>query len=790
VTRLIDWCTATAERRLSVSLLFLMGILWIPFAGNYGMWDPWETHYGEVARQMLERNDFVSQWWPGSPQDRAEFWSKPVLTFWLMAIGMKLFGLEWGASPPPSEIADSWRVEWACRLPFIVLSIVAVWFVWQLVRRLAGARAAIFAAVALATSSQWVLITRQAMTDMAFVSPMTIALALAGLGLLVPEEERELELPRRRRLLFGRLPISWPHTTSFYAFVGLFALTVVPQLVMISIQVRLVLRLSSMNVRISGVVAMLPYIAAFLLALWWCARARNRRQLYLFSGYVLCGLASLAKGPAGIALPAIVLVVYLIVSGRWRDILVKLEIPRGALIIIATAFPWYHAMLIRHGMGFWNEFIGDNYVHRAGGRHGDRGTFEYYLQWVGYAMFPWSGLATVGGLLSFKWLEKGDKRRGLIGFALVWFVAEWAVMALVQTKFHHYILPALPALAILVGVLVDELLASPSRLQVAAMFLVAVPVTFFCGRDLAAFPPRIGWLFNYDYVNMPGTGRPWPLVSLYGDRYEYGQQILVFAVAATLAVVALAVWAAVARRAAASASSSAATAAEASEDAGAALDVDAQKPAPLATGMALVVALLFAGLLVAGILAGPRSPDGAAPTIGRTAWMVPTALMLPVLALVMLAARRVGRGNGLGRIAPWALGAVAVVWTGFIADKWLVELSPHWSQKHVIASYYKHRASEREPLIAWMLYWRGENFYTKNAIYNASDPNERTVFLGDRNVEKLQAYLNSHPGRRVFFVVERARYEGLRGVLPEKVRPSLTIVDETNNKLYLASAQL
>ena len=30
---------------------------------------------------------------------------------------------------------------------------------------------------------------------------------------------------------------------------------------------------------------------------------------------------------------------------------------------------------------------------------------------------------------------------------------------------------------------------------------------------------------------MPGTGRPWPTVALFGDRYEYGTQIFVFAVA-------------------------------------------------------------------------------------------------------------------------------------------------------------------------------------------------------------------------------------------------------------------
>ena len=43
---------------------------------------------------------------------------------------------------------------------------------------------------------------------------------------------------------------------------------------------------------------------------------------------------------------------------------------------------------------------------------------------------------------------------------------------------------------------------------------------------------------------------------------------------------------------------------------------------------------------------------------------------------------------------------------------------------------------------------------------------------------------------RVFFVVERARFETLRGLLPSDARPSLKIEDETNNKLYLASATL
>ena len=50
-------------------------------------------------------------------------------------------------------------------------------------------RAALSSAVVLATCTQWALITRQAMTDMAFVTPMTVALAFAGLALLLPDDE-------------------------------------------------------------------------------------------------------------------------------------------------------------------------------------------------------------------------------------------------------------------------------------------------------------------------------------------------------------------------------------------------------------------------------------------------------------------------------------------------------------------------------------------------------------------------------------------------------------------------
>lgn len=765
--RLIDSLAGTPEKRIALLLLCLGAMIYIPLAGNYAFWDPWEPHYGEVARQMAQRNDWISLWWPGSPLDRMEFWSKPALTPWLMALSMKLFGLEW-SHVLPNEMVHDWRPEWACRLPEILLALAVFYAIWITVSRLASRRAGILATLVLATSPQWALITRQAVTDIPFVAPMTIALCFAALALLSPAEVSETELSRQQ-VRIGKWTFSYPEAGAWRLFVALFTLTTLPQLIVISVQLKMYGTIGGYHFFTIGLVPMLPYFAAFFGGLWWCARATTRRELYLFSAYVFCALATLAKGPAGIAMPALVLLFYLVVTGRWRDIWTKLEIPRGLVIFIATAFPWYHAMLIRHGMPYWNEFIGDNYIHRAEGRHGDRGTFEYYLQYIGYGMFPWSGLTTLGTALGFAKLRGKSPRAQLCAFALVWFLVDFTTVALVNTKFHHYILPALPALAVVTGLFLDELLRAPSRGAIWGVGLVAAPLTFWCGRDLAAFPPRVLWLFNYDYVNMPGTGRPWPAGPQFGDRYQYGPQLMIFALLATAAVAAL-IWAVARHRR------------ETEEETPAPVDA-----LPAGRFSAWALGLVTCGL-AAGIASGPATPHGAAPVIGRLAWVAPTLLMVVAFVLLARLLHRPGRRRELG---VWILGGLAVAWTGFVLDKMIVELGPHWGQKHVIAAYYNQRKGPEEPLIAWQLYWRGETFYTRNEIYDpAKRPSEKTVFLGDRNVERLQTYLKTHRGRRVFFVVERTRLAALRNLLPEDARASLHVVNDSNDKLYLAVAEL
>ena len=83
-----------------------------------------------------------------------------------------------------------------------------------------------------------------------------------------------------------------------------------------------------------------------------------------------------------------------------------------------------------------------------------------------------------------------------------------------MTKFHHYILPAIPGLAIVIGCFLDELCAKrrDARRGLALVALVGCRCCWWWCSDLVNAKNASQlflWLFSYDYVHSP-RGRPWP----------------------------------------------------------------------------------------------------------------------------------------------------------------------------------------------------------------------------------------------------------------------------------------
>ncbi len=704
-----SWLDRLSERQVVFLLLGFGLLLYLPLAGSYGLWDPWETHYSEVARQMTHRGDYISLWWPGSPRDLEVFWSKPVLSFWLMSLGMHIagIGLPGGA---PDEMAIGTRAEWAVRTPFCLMGVLGMMAVYLVVARLVSRRAGILAAVILATSPMYSLVARQAMTDMAFVGPMAMALALGALALF-DDADVAGELPRR-----GRGRWSWPHHPLFYVTAGLFAVLALPQLIVDSIQLHVAIPWGERTLIVYGVVVMLPYFAGFLLVLYLAARSRYRAPLYLILAAVLCGVSILAKGLAGLGLPLIVFVAYLLFTWNWRR-LAGAERVFGVVVSLlacaVVAAPWHHAMIIRHGWAFWNELFGDNHWRRMVlGRHGDRGSFEYFIRELGFALWPWVLLAPsalVWAVLSPRPRAElppgaradhrvsgdgpvppagpvasapGRYAREIFWLGAIWFVAAYALVSLSMTKFHHYVLPAIPGLAICLGCFVDRLIAEKRSRAALLTVVLGLPLLGLVTFDLTATqaaPQRFLWLFSYDYIHSP-HGRPWP------DALHFGGTL---------------------------------------------------------------VALAAAFALAAALLASPRWRKGGA----------------------------------------WGACLVGVLATFFLLDRYMPGVAPYWSQKNVLAAYYRARRSPDDKLVAYQMYWRGETFYTKNEIYEGPVA-ERTVFDMEGADDRLREYLIHHRGRRFFFLMEKGQRGRLQGLLPPEARSSFRVVDDANNKFTLAVADL
>ena len=156
----------------------------------------------------------------------------------------------------------------------------------------------------------------------------------------------------------------------------------------------------------------------------------------------------------------------------------------------------------------------------------------------------------------------------------------------------------------------------------------------------------------------------------------------------------------------------------------------------------------------------PRGAPGR-PALDFRATLIVFAVAVRARPRAALAWRRIQRGAAI------ALCLLAVAFTYFLLDGYMMKVTPYWTQKGLIASYYKMRRSPDEHLLVWQMYWRGENFYTQNEIYEGP-ADERTIFLGDKNVENLKAWMGRHRGHRAFFLDRALADEPARGHRPAR----------------------
>jgi 4-amino-4-deoxy-L-arabinose transferase-like glycosyltransferase len=326
------------------AFLFLYGL------GQFGLIGADEPRYAQVAREMLERHDWITPVLGGRP-----WLEKPPLYYWQAMLSYSVFSVS----------------DWAARLPSTLDATLLVLAVYFFLRRFRPGFE-LDGALITASSAGIVGYARAASTDMALA-------ATFGIGMLG----------------------------------------------------------------------------------WWAWR-ESGKSIYLAAFYGCMALGTLAKGPVAPFLAAAVIILYAIVVRELRLVLKSLWLP-GIALFCAVALPWYVVVQMRNPE-FFREFI----VHQNLGRFSENlyhhvEPFWYYLPVTALALAPWTVfvIAALVQAVQLWWAPRRpedaartDFEKEFSIFACCWLVVPVVFFSISQSKLPGYILPAIPAGAL---VLVDYL---------------------------------------------------------------------------------------------------------------------------------------------------------------------------------------------------------------------------------------------------------------------------------------------------------------------------------------------
>src|ERR1700690_332249 len=187
---------------------------------------------------------------------------------------------------------------------------------------------------------------------------------------------------------------------------------------------------------------------------WHEGGARTSVPLF----YVCMALGMLAKGPVAPFLAAGVIVIYALATRELRVVVRTLWLP-GILLFCVVALPWYFAVQMRNPQFFREFILQHNLARFSSDLYHHRQPFWFYLPVTALALVPWTVFVIAAFVESVRvwWAERKtvsaepDFELQFRVFACCWLVVPVIFFSLSQSKLPGYILPAVPAGAVLLA---------------------------------------------------------------------------------------------------------------------------------------------------------------------------------------------------------------------------------------------------------------------------------------------------------------------------------------------------
>src|SRR5256712_1013231 len=244
----------------------------------------------------------------------------------------------------------------------------------------------------------------------------------------------------------------------------------------------------------------MPLSAAFTIALLaWFAWYESGSKRFLTLFYAFLGLGMLAKGPVAPVLAAIIIAVFALAIRNAAIIARTLWVP-GITLFCAVVLPWYIAVQMRNPEFFRVFILEHNLARFRTNLYSHTEPLWYFVPVLLLGLIPWSMFVVAAAMEAARaWWKRRiiSSTESLNIFLVIWILIPVIFFSMSQSKLPGYILPALPAGALLVAEYARTRITENARPDVLLTSLhsivASLPLALAMMLPFILFQHRIPW---------------------------------------------------------------------------------------------------------------------------------------------------------------------------------------------------------------------------------------------------------------------------------------------------------
>lgn len=204
----------------------------------------------------------------------------------------------------------------------------------------------------------------------------------------------------------------------------------------------------------------------------------QNKRLLLAGFYVFVGLSLLAKGLVGIVIPFGVVGFYYVLRRAWPSRSVWLSLVWGVPLAVAVSAIWYGPVIARHGWSFVDEFfIQHHFARYVSNKYHHPQPIYFYPVIILMLALPWTPYLIIALAKVRRWQWRGGDSLSIVRvFSLAWLLLPIVFFSFSGSKLPGYVLPALPAVALLVSDRLTRMFNARWPLIVASATFVLVVI--------------------------------------------------------------------------------------------------------------------------------------------------------------------------------------------------------------------------------------------------------------------------------------------------------------------------